>query len=627
MTDRLSTDKGLGWGEQLISPNGQFALQFQTDGNLVLYQDPVASTRRAYWSTNTWWLPADQKPTRAVIQTDGHFVCYDAGNRARWASGTWGPAFHSPYIVLGDDGNLVIYANGTEPVWASGGPGGVGSIPPRGYVTEPGGLNGAVDQCGRLPAVVAGSADLAPPSSTTVDVSGVAYTITEQRRRLTSELVEQAFLQDIAAMGVWPGQVIQGRSLLNGDVAPIGPLQRVAGTLDVVTDLITNTSHGQSAQVAAPSSATVNEARRKILVDLNPVDSPGLLKAGVDKASTLREVGVKLGVTVKGSAFGVDANASLNSTYRQSTAVAVIRQVFYSVTFTPGGAGANGFWPSSVSWDQVAPFAGPGNPPVYIDSVQYGRLICVTAQGSFSSTEMTAALRAHYNAGISGSGSLDVRTKEVLESSQVKVYTIGVPGRANFQTLADPINELQTVYRSGLVFNASNLGAPISFTCRHIADNTIARVALAAEYLQPLSAVGGDISNRQFPVFDGPGGGLVDTGITVNPKDVVTVRTTGLIWSGVIFSQPHGPEGWPGHKADPAAPAPRETAYMFIIRFGNGQWIPAGPFWEAEVPAAQRGRLQLNINDNNPYNGDRNKRWTSTVSVRRANAAAAGVFI
>jgi hypothetical protein len=43
-------------------------------------------------------------------------------------------------------------------------------------------------------------------------------------------------------------------------------------------------------------------------------------------------------------------------------------------------------------------------------------LICVTAQGSFSSLEMTAALRAHYNANISGSASLDARTKEVLAS-------------------------------------------------------------------------------------------------------------------------------------------------------------------------------------------------------------------
>jgi hypothetical protein len=39
------------------------------------------------------------------------------------------------------------------------------------------------------------------------------------------------------------------------------------------------------------------------------------------------------------------------------------------------------------------------------------------------------------------------------------------------------------------------------------------------------------------------------------------------------------------------------------------------------------GILQLNINDNNPYNGDPNLRWEVFVDVNRAGAAAAGVYI
>jgi hypothetical protein len=330
---------------------------------------------------------------------------------------------------------------------------------------------------------------------------------------------------------------------------------------------------------------------------------------------------------VTGQAFGVDANMSLNQTYKQSTAVAVIRQAFYSVSFLPSGPQAKGFWPDSVSYADLAPYVSTDNPPLYIDSVQYGRLICVTVQGSYSSSDLIATLKASYNAGVKASGNVDVRSKEILESSKVEVYTLGVPGFANFQTLTDPLTELPRVFSGGLAFSVGNPGAPISFTARHIADGTLAKVGLSAEYVAPISAVAADVPNKSFHVWDGKGGGRVDTGIAVNPGDTVTVSTSGQIWSGVAFSGTHGPEGWPGHKADPAAPKPDGTAYSFIISVGGGSWIEAKGFWQGTPPAGQRGRLLLGVNDNNPYNGDPNKRWTSVVSVKRGDAAAAGIYI
>lgn len=491
-----------------------------------------------------------------------------------------------------------------------------------------GDLNTIIDQLGRMPAIVTGSTNLAPPTTTTVDANGVAYLITEQRRRIVNDVIEHAFLQDIAAMSVWPGQVIQGKSLLVGDVASIGPFTREPGKIQIVTDLISNTPQPQSANVDNPDAAQVDQARQNIINAVNPTDAPGLLKTSFMQASTLREVGVKAGLVIKGSAFGVDANATLNQTYKGSVVIASIRQVFYSVSFTPQSAGATGLWPTgTVSYQDLERYIGVGNPPLYIDSVQYGRFICVTAQGAFSSAEVTAALKANWEATVSGNANVDVRTKEILENCEVKIYTLGVPGYQNFQDIIDPIAQLQLVYKSGLSFSSQNPGAPISFTCRHIADGTLAHVGLAAEYTQPLSAQGEDVKQQRFELFDGPGGGLVDTRIRVNPGDTVTISAGGQIWSGVFGSGTHGPEGWPGHRANSAAPQPSGTAYCLVIRFGNGEWIEAGRSWEGSPNAGSGGNLQLNINDNNTYNGDSNKRWEVFVDVKRAGAAAAGVYI
>jgi hypothetical protein len=617
-------------GERLESPNGRFVLLLQEDGNLVLYSNPIAASS-AYWSSDTWWLPPDQRPASVEMQTDAHLVLYDPNRVPRWASGTWGPAFIDPHVVLQDDGNLVIYHDGSRAVWASGGVGGVGRIPAVGYVSTLGNINFDVDKCGRMPPVASGSTDIGAPTRTTVDANGVAYIVTEQRRQLVSDVIEHAFLQDIARLGVWPGQVIQGKALLAGDVAPIGPLPRQPGTINV-SDLITDHPEVLSADVDAPDEAKVNQARRGILNAAKPMDSPGSLKTDFEQASTLRELGVRLGISVKGSAFGVDANAALNQTYKQTTAVASIRQVFYSVGFEPRGPQATGIWTGgdgqgSVTYDDLDPFMDPGNPPLLISNVQYGRFICVTVTGSFSSSDIAAALNAYWKAAVSGSGSFDLRTKEIIEGSRTQIYTIGVPGYQNFQNLSNPISELQQVFKSGLSFNLQNLGAPISFTAQHVADRTLAHVGLVAQYVKPLSVQGENISDRPFYVFDGPGGGLVDTRISVNPGDDLTISTDGEIWSGVAFSGTHQAEGWPGHRADRAAPLPTGTAYALVLRFGMGPWVEAGRFWQGSPGSGGGGVLQLNVNDNNPYNGDPTKRWTSRVSVRRGGAASAGVYI
>jgi hypothetical protein len=131
-------------------------------------------------------------------------------------------------------------------------------------------------------------------------------------------------------------------------------------------------------------------------------------------------------------------------------------------------------------------------------------------------------------------------------------------------------------------------------------------------------AISENVNHARFEVFDGPGGGLVDTGITVNSGDMVRVSASGQIWSGVSFAGTHGPEGWPGRRANSAAPHPAGTANCLVIRFGNGEWIEAGRFWEGLLEDNSGGWLQLNVNDNNPYNGNPTRRWEVFVTVKRA---------
>ena len=95
-------------GDALWSPNGEYQLLFQRDGNLVLYRKG-----RPLWSTGT----ADRDVRECLMQPDGNLVLYARGRTPVWASNTQGN--QGAFLSLQNDGNVVIYRPAI-PVWASG---------------------------------------------------------------------------------------------------------------------------------------------------------------------------------------------------------------------------------------------------------------------------------------------------------------------------------------------------------------------------------------------------------------------------------------------------------------------------------------------------------------------------
>ena len=86
----------------ILSPNKSFKLLMQPDGNLVVYQ---TKDMKVMWASNTM----NSGAIVAKMQPDGNFVLYNAGNSAKWASGTNG----RPGAILNllDTGDLVVYTS------------------------------------------------------------------------------------------------------------------------------------------------------------------------------------------------------------------------------------------------------------------------------------------------------------------------------------------------------------------------------------------------------------------------------------------------------------------------------------------------------------------------------------
>ena len=94
-------------GRVLISENGQYRLNLQSDGNLVVYNVP---TGHHVWDTYTH----DSGATKAWMRPDGDLWLMK-GSEIKWRSLTRWPG---SYLKLENDGKLVIYKpNSIFPMW------------------------------------------------------------------------------------------------------------------------------------------------------------------------------------------------------------------------------------------------------------------------------------------------------------------------------------------------------------------------------------------------------------------------------------------------------------------------------------------------------------------------------
>lgn len=96
-------------GQGAFSTDGQYHLDYQGDGHLVLY-----GPSGAMWSTNVYGYP----PGLASMQGDGNLVVYNASGAPVWSSNTWGQIGAS--LFLSSSGRLTVNSQGGAEVWATG---------------------------------------------------------------------------------------------------------------------------------------------------------------------------------------------------------------------------------------------------------------------------------------------------------------------------------------------------------------------------------------------------------------------------------------------------------------------------------------------------------------------------
>lgn len=115
--DRLSVLGVLVPGQRLTSTNKLYSAILQDDGNFAVYK----SSSKLLWSSKTYDILGS---FHLILQADGNLVLYNppiAGmnERAVWASGTNAKDLEDLELVMQNDGQLVLYANNGTQIWTT----------------------------------------------------------------------------------------------------------------------------------------------------------------------------------------------------------------------------------------------------------------------------------------------------------------------------------------------------------------------------------------------------------------------------------------------------------------------------------------------------------------------------
>jgi hypothetical protein len=272
---------------------------------------------------------------------------------------------------------------------------------------------------------------------------------------------------------IWPGAALQGSSIRRATSDPI-IARRGSGRV-----IITNITGTQVSSISIPemSMSAVMDAANTIIAKQSS-SFPAFLHIAIQRVRTKEELQMAMSANV--DFFFASAAASFS--FRQSDSVArflvTLTQSFYSLVYerpaTPGE-----FFNSSVTGEQLGAYVGPGNPPVYISQVNYGRVFYLLVEADVSSSELAASISTDFIfGGVSGSG------KHVANLNNLTVQAFAIGGDANMaiQSVLGGLGNLTSFLNSLRQAGVITSGVPLSYNVRTVSQDRLVKNAFTTHY-------------------------------------------------------------------------------------------------------------------------------------------------
>lgn len=309
------------------------------------------------------------------------------------------------------------------------------------------------------------------------------YECTTQSVTETQALSEVAILQNGTTF-IFPGAILRGDSLSGGGFTETA-FERTPMTYSL--SVLDGGSGPRSATMQNPSLSEFRDTIGVVLSQADLGNVPVSANVKITEIKSETELDFALGLGVNSPQLDVKANFDFNSQEIRSHYLLTIDSAFFTADVDAIINPSDVFAPS-VTLEEMQQKFSDGNPPVYISSITYGTRIYVAIESQFDSTEVGAALEASFNNGpITVDGNTSLGFKEVLQSSSFNLVALGasssqLSGLTSALASADPIAGVKAFLQSPTLFSAANIGVPVSFQMKYLADNQQAAFGFAGSF-------------------------------------------------------------------------------------------------------------------------------------------------
>jgi hypothetical protein len=276
---------------------------------------------------------------------------------------------------------------------------------------------------------------------------------------------------------LFPGAVVGGNSIQTGlfvpKVLPRAPIDISASLEGVVDGPI-------SATLDEPTMSAYRDAMAQILDAPLIGNTPAAITFDIEEVYSEEQFGLAVGLGVEWMTGEISASFGWEEQDTKSRFGINFMQTYYTVDMDVPSTPSD-FFADDVTLDDVKQVLGH-DPPAYVASVSYGRMVYFTVNSSFSSEEVRAALEWGFEAGwVDIEGSVSLTHSEILAESQITAFVLGGNGDLAVHTI-NGAEGLREFILSGGSFSHQSLGAPIAYKLHYMADNTPARFSLTTDY-------------------------------------------------------------------------------------------------------------------------------------------------
>jgi thiol-activated cytolysin len=275
---------------------------------------------------------------------------------------------------------------------------------------------------------------------------------------------------------LWPGVVVHGHAAQFGHLNPLsaklGP-----STFSISLENIASSPVGH---MPDPSLSAFREARNAILAQ----GVTGATAASIDfeiiQVHSESQVAVALGAGIDWPGAGAVAGSFDFSSSEKRTKVLVnFTQAYYTVDVDAPYQPSR-FFHWSVDLDDIKNEATPGDPPLYVQSITYGRRVLFSIESSEDADTVSAALEATLSKAVSVNATVEAKHQSVLQQSTIRAFVIGGAG-GQATGVVNGFEGMVDFIVLGGDYSAESPGAPVAYKLAYL-DNTSAQLSFTTEY-------------------------------------------------------------------------------------------------------------------------------------------------